>query len=319
MVRPLRLPVGFVPSLIIGHGRISGSFAKSQTSDHFKKAKRIHFVHMAPDEIEWFKSTENPAAIADERERIELELAGDADLVVAVGPRLFREFSDSLQGIRSTVSIHEFVPGPSAPADSHSPQGNHCLVLGRDDYELKGLDIAARALGRVIRDKRFTGPTPELVVRGATLGSGSDLRTRLQRECIGIDLPVRVRHYNSAEETIEADLRRSALLLMPSRSEGFGLVALEALSVGTPVLVSDKSGFGEIVRKYAPAALAQNVVVETPQDVDAAAIKWADAIAVQLMDKPASFARSAKLCEVLVGEIGWDRATRELIAKIDGF
>ena len=30
---------------------------------------------------------------------------------------------------------------------------------------------------------------------------------------------------------------------MPSRSEGFGLVALEALSAGLPILVGSKSGF----------------------------------------------------------------------------
>ena len=34
-------------------------------------------------------------------------------------------------------------------------------------------------------------------------------------------------------------------MLMPSRTEGFGLTALEALSAGLPVIVSKNSGFGE--------------------------------------------------------------------------
>ena len=34
-------------------------------------------------------------------------------------------------------------------------------------------------------------------------------------------------------------------MLMPSRTEGFGLAGLEALSAGLPVLVSKNSGFGE--------------------------------------------------------------------------
>ena len=34
-------------------------------------------------------------------------------------------------------------------------------------------------------------------------------------------------------------------MLMPSRTEGFGLTGLEALSAGLPVIVSKNSGFGE--------------------------------------------------------------------------
>ena len=40
-------------------------------------------------------------------------------------------------------------------------------------------------------------------------------------------------------------MRASNLVLIPSRTEGFGLTALEALSAGLPFLVSQNSGFGE--------------------------------------------------------------------------
>ena len=36
---------------------------------------------------------------------------------------------------------------------------------------------------------------------------------------------------------------------MPSRTEGFGLTALEALSAGLPILVSDNSGFGQALQE----------------------------------------------------------------------
>ena len=35
------------------------------------------------------------------------------------------------------------------------------------------------------------------------------------------------------------------MVLMPSRTEGFGLAGLEAMSAGLPVIVSKNSGFGE--------------------------------------------------------------------------
>ena len=38
---------------------------------------------------------------------------------------------------------------------------------------------------------------------------------------------------------------------MPSRTEGFGLTGLEALSAGVPVLVSKNSGFGEALSELA--------------------------------------------------------------------
>ena len=39
------------------------------------------------------------------------------------------------------------------------------------------------------------------------------------------------------------------LVLIPSRTEGFGLIGLEALSAGLPVIVSKNSGFGEALHK----------------------------------------------------------------------
>jgi tetratricopeptide (TPR) repeat protein/glycosyltransferase involved in cell wall biosynthesis len=317
--RRLQLPKGVSPTIIIGHGRITGAFAKDQQVDFFQKAKRIHFVHMAAGEIEWFKEPEKAAEKADAREKIELALASDAQLVVAVGPRLMREISDLLRGSRSNPRVVEFVPGPTqTPENTSPPHLNHCLVLGRaDDCELKGLDIAAHALSYVIRDKHYGGALPELIIRGASPGTGDELRRKLQGLCNGVDVLVKPKEYSSDEHTVESDIRRAALLLMPSRREGFGLVALEALAQGTPVLATDKSGFADIVRRLAPEHLALNTVVETPSDRASAARNWADAISRQLTDKGAAFARAAELGQLLAKEANWDIATRKLMAEVE--
>ena len=91
LLRKLPLPDDKQPDVIIGHGRITGHAAKTQQEDHYKNAKRIHFVHMAAGEIEWFKGKDNAAQQAIQREEDELALAQDACLVAAVGPRLMRE------------------------------------------------------------------------------------------------------------------------------------------------------------------------------------------------------------------------------------
>ena len=127
-----------------------------------------------------------------------------------------------------------------------------------------------------------------------------------------------MREYDSNEETIESDLRRAALLLMPSRREGFGLVALEALSKGVPTLVSDTSGFGEVVQLTAPEVLVRNAVVTTPQEVDAAASNWANAVAMQLLDKGASFSRAYELGRHLAQTLSWAAAARSLMDRLGG-
>ena len=61
------------------------------------------------------------------------------------------------------------------------------------------------------------------------------------------------------------------LVLMPSRTEGFGLTGLEALSAGLPVLVSKNSGFGEALYNV-PFGSSFVIDSEKPEDW-AAAIK----------------------------------------------
>lgn len=55
--------------------------------------------------------------------------------------------------------------------------------------------------------------------------------------------------FDVSESVRRALLLSAELVLVPSLSEGFGLVALEAIQAGTPVLVSDRGALPEIVGK----------------------------------------------------------------------
>ena len=57
--RLMRKPRGIAdlqPDFIIGHGRITGPAAEALATDHYPSARRLHFVHMAPDEIEFVQA-----------------------------------------------------------------------------------------------------------------------------------------------------------------------------------------------------------------------------------------------------------------------
>jgi len=315
--RRLTLPEGFQPAVIIGHGRITGPAALAQVQDHFPNAQRLHFVHMAPGEIEWFKDKSDAAIQAEAREQIELGLSKDASLVVAVGPRLTREHGNLLDGLLSPPPLHCFIPGFTAGERRSPPNGIQCLVLGRaEDLELKGLDIAARALGELAKQGGKLESAPILVVRGAPSGTGTELQQQLKRLADNPSLDVRVREYTAESESIEQDLRRASVVLMPSRSEGFGLVALEALECGTPILASDNSGFSEWLKTKLETHRQANFIVKITGDLATDASAWAHELERILRDRKAAFNSTQELSALLASECSWQEAAEALLQRL---
>ncbi|MBB5234093.1 glycosyltransferase [Deinococcus budaensis] len=84
-------------------------------------------------------------------------------------------------------------------------------------------------------------------------------------------------------------LGRYDVVLMPSRFEGFGLLAAEALLAGTPVVASDIPGLREVLRPTYP-------LLAPPEDVTALAARLAEVV-----EDPARF---RALARELGGEIG---------------
>jgi glycosyltransferase involved in cell wall biosynthesis len=102
--------------------------------------------------------------------------------------------------------------------------------MGRtEDRYLKGLDIAARALGTLDFGPLDDGRVPTLVVRGAPASEASDLRDELTEMCLR-RVSVLARDYTVDQELLQADLFRASLLVMPSRLEGSGLSGLKRLA-----------------------------------------------------------------------------------------
>ena len=79
-----------------------------------------------------------------------------------------------------------------------------------------------------------------------------------------------VRKFLQGKEKLKDCFREVDLCIMPSRTEGFGLTALEALSAGLPILVSGNSGFGDALRTV-PFGTSFVVDSEDPK-------VWAEAI-----------------------------------------
>ncbi len=83
------------------------------------------------------------------------------------------------------------------------------------------------------------------------IGDG-DLREFYENECKRRELS-NVRFLgNLSEEEMILEICNSDFLILPStnKSEGFGRVALEAMSCGIPVIISKYAGFSELIGKY---------------------------------------------------------------------
>jgi glycosyltransferase involved in cell wall biosynthesis len=318
------LPADVGPEVIIGHGRWTGR-AADRLAEHYPRARQVHVVHVIPEDIERFKPAKegiDAAELAEERQEVERALGTDASVVVAVGPRIHRTYVWDLEryGADKTKVI-QFNPGFDAgeSAVRQPPEGRWVvLVAGRmEDAVLKGLDLAAKAFTDARRRRNPSDPPIELLVRGAPPKSSTTLEERLREWADDPSLPVRVQSYTTRADRLAADLRGASLVLMPSRAEGFGLVAAEAIVAGTPVLVSAESGLADLLWEFEPEE-AGRIVVPVTGDQKRDVRAWGEAIRAMLRDRDAEFRRVAALRERLAARLTWSGAAAALLERLVG-
>jgi len=123
------------------------------------------------------------------------------------------------------------------PADLPASNGEPVLIAVGGLRKQKGYPYLFQAFERVVRD------TPcHLLV----LGSGPDLPA-LQSLARSLDLEERI-HFLGFQENPYAFMARSDVFVLSSLWEGFGIVIIEAMACGLPVVVTDcPEGPGEIV------------------------------------------------------------------------
>jgi glycosyltransferase involved in cell wall biosynthesis len=128
---------------------------------------------------------------------------------------------------------------PSSGARAAHPLGGKLVVfLGRVTMQ-KGPEYfleAARRVADALPDARF-----------AMAGSG-DMLPRMIARMAELDLLERF-HFTGFVDAPRRDalLRQADLLVMPSVSEPFGLVPLEAVARGVPVIITKQSGVAEVL------------------------------------------------------------------------
>ncbi len=185
------------------------------------------------------------------RPRVEAEVVRCADLVVASTPeeqdQLVRHYGADparIEIITPGVDHQVFFPGDRATARRHValPPGPLVLFVGRLQ-PLKGVDLAVRALAE-LGERRAT-----LVIVGGPSGPDGVAEVAALHALVA-DLGVehRVQFVAPRPHDQLADYYRAAdVVVVPSHTESFGLVALEAAACGTPVVAANVGGLRLLV------------------------------------------------------------------------
>ena len=303
------LPKDHAVDCVIGHGTVLGRQVQGIKRDH-PQCKWIQVVHTDPEELAMYKAYEKRISRGQRKHKNEVELCKLADKVVAVGPKLAETFSRYLRRSEKDQDVINLTPGIfSEFSDVKQAHGElssfSVLVFGRsdnEDFQLKGYDIAAKAIAE-LKDKTY-----KLTFVGATSGEEEQVADMLLQQ--GIDpSQLKVRPFNENREQLAELLCEVDLAIMPSRTEGFGLAALEALSAGLPVLVSENSGLGEALKKI-PYGSSCVVESENPRE-------WANAIkAVRRKDREMRLRESEMVRAAYAKEYSWKEQLDKLVEKM---
>ncbi len=176
--------------------------------------------------------------VAQAAERVLVLTCGEARLL----HRTYGLSGQRLTVVPAGVDLDRFTP-PAEPLPSRGPR---LLFVGRLQ-PLKGPDVAIRTLAEVRRSL----PDAQLRIVGGASGNGHGTVGPAELRALAEDLGVAdaVTFEDAVEQQHLVERYRAAdVLLAPSRSETFGLVALEAQACGTPVVAADVPGLEAVVR-----------------------------------------------------------------------
>ena len=103
---------------------------------------------------------------------------------------------------------------------------------------------------------------------------------------------------------------------MPSMTEGFGLVGLEAIAAGTPLLVSGESGLGQLLKEVLEQEQAARIVVDMRGEAQRVQDRWAGHISRMLADRDSSFQRATQVLDLLASSRKWQKSVENLLSAL---
>ncbi|MGK9146801.1 glycosyltransferase [Plantibacter flavus] len=229
----------------------------------------------------------------------EAYLARESDAVVAISAA---EADTAITRLGANPDHVRIVP-PGVDGELFHPAaglrgGRPSAVVAGRLHPLKGFDLAIESIATVPPTLR-----PELVIAGDISVDYDRYAEELSSLASGLGVADDVRFVGPQSRAgLAALFRESTLVLVPSHSETYGLVALEAAASGVPTIVAASGGLREAVVD------GETGVVLDSRDP----LVWGEAISALLAD-PEQIARLAAAARERAEHFDWQRSGDSLV------
>ena len=248
------------------------------------------------------------------RIQVEKEIAAQADLLIASTEderadlvRLYGADPDRLAVVPPGVDLSMFQPidRDEARRKIGYPSGRLLLFVGRLE-RLKGVEVAIRALA-LLRDRAHDDVRLLIVGEDSREGDESE-KDRLKEVAAAAGVRDRVDFLGSmAHHELPYFYSAADVCVMPSYSESFGLVGLEAQACGRPVVGSGVTGLRSVIRDEVTGYLLDS---HDPA-------MYAERIG-RLLDNPELALQMGRRGRLLAQRFSWTRTADRLETLFDG-
>ncbi|XP_078661331.1 uncharacterized protein LOC144905507 [Branchiostoma floridae x Branchiostoma belcheri] len=237
-----------------------------------------------------------------------LEDAQEADVVFSLGDKIFDHFENQFRAIPANKQPKhvKFIPRSSkifqdAVAEYKDTKTMVVLSIGR----VNGVEkLSAESLS-IVADK--------MNIKWRVIVNKDDFEASkaILEQYKSANLQITLIPYGSQKDICK-EMMQAHLVLMPSRAEPFGLVSLEAIAAGVPVLVSSKSGLADFIHEHVDEL--HNSIVDMDESGAGATVKHlAHNIQRMLKHNKAEFKTAARGKQQLLSSKYWEESHRQFI------
>ena len=310
-IKQFAIEKGIHYDVIHSHYWMSGLAAEA-LSDAWGGTPIVHMFHTLGEMKNRVARSESERAGVD-RLKGERQVLRRADRIIAATIAeitqlrfLYRAESRKLVIVPPGVDTSHFYPIPADEAKQYlglKPENRMVLFVGRIE-PLKGLDTLIQAMS-CLDSQEIHRPVHLAIIGGEPDVIPEDMTeemTRLQKLCDELCMGGMVVFLGKrGQDTLPYYYSAAEVVVMPSLYESFGMVALEDMACGTPVIASEVGGLGYLVQN--------DVTGYTIPDSDPA----------ELCEKLASLLGDANLRESMgqrAAEYALDYAWEKIAARI---
>ncbi len=239
---------------IIGHDVITGQYAiqlkelLNNSENNSPKVAVIH--HMDYESYSVFKvfgDTSNPQLL--NKITNQEDVLTKADFVFGVGPYLKEAAEDKIN--REAIML---IPGLDESATNKTKHNKFKVVafgrMGEEDDIIKQCSLVVKSFGKAINNE------PRMKEAILTIigieNNSKTIKSLLEagKQQANRQITINGVQYIEDRQTLNRQLEKHTLCIMPSLREGFGLAGWEAIGKEVPIIISDSSGLYKFLKSF---------------------------------------------------------------------